>query len=292
MKKMQKSRNTLSPLSALLLACLLLGACPARGAEEVIVTSPWLALLVNFIGGVNVRAVPIQDWNEEGDLTRRVQSRALQSLPPESLIMAFDEKDAQNAGIPLEQYGNFRSLYSRLPLDEGKIDVSLSDPSVIPFIAQRVLTVLADWDPANYSYYQRRLAEFQARLYSITLAGRQVLKGQSVYDLTGHSGPLLQAAGCRLTRPAPEVFSSWISGGESELLAATIAQMAEEKTAVVLDHSTPRMIRALLVSNPAAFLLTRPKPEQDYPAFLQDQYLSLWSKITLKPLKMHKGLAP
>lgn len=273
--------------STLLLGTFLL-PCSAYGAE-VFVTSPWLALLVNFIGGVNVRAIPIQDWNEEGDLTRRVRPRALQSLPPESFIMAFDEKDAQSVGIPLERYGNFRPLYSHLPLDEEKIDVSFSDPSVIPFIAQRVLTALAGWDPVNYPYYQRRLAEFQARLYSTTLAGRQVLKGQLVYDLTGHSGLLLQAAGCKLTRPAPEELSAWASGKESERLGAAIAQMAGEEAAIVMDYSTPKAIRALVASNPATFLIARPKSEQDYPAFLHDQYLSLWSKITSKPLKSRKS---
>jgi hypothetical protein len=47
------------------------GAAPVRNAAsvrdsgtlDIIVTSPWLALLVNFIGGVNVKASSIQEWN-------------------------------------------------------------------------------------------------------------------------------------------------------------------------------------------------------------------------------------
>jgi hypothetical protein len=60
--------------------------------------------------------------------------------------------------------------------------------------------------------------------------------------------------------------------------------MAEEKAVVVMDYSTPKAIRSILSSNPAVFLITRPGFNQDYPAFLHDQYLSLWSKITLRPL--------
>jgi hypothetical protein len=171
-----------------------------------------------------------------------------------------------------------------MPLDENKLDVFMSDPSVIPFIAQRVLTVLADWDSLNYPYYQRRLAEFQALLYSTTLAGRQMLKDQRVYDLTGHSGAFLQAAGCNLTRPSDEEWAAWSAWKEIGRLTSTVSRMAEEKTAVVIDYSTPKAIRSILSSNTAVFLITRPSPNQDYPAFLHDQYLSLWSKITVRPI--------
>jgi hypothetical protein len=251
---------------------------------DIVVTSPWLSLLTNFIGGVNVKVTSIQEWNDDGELVRRIRTRNLQSLPPESLIMAFDYRDAKGIGLPSEQYENYRPLYDQLPLDENKIDASLSDPSIIPFIAQRVLTVLADWDPANYPYYQRRLAEFQARLYSTTLAGRQILKDQPVYDLTGHSGFLLQAVGCRLTRPSEAEWAAWSAWREIAQLTDTVSRMAEEKVAVVLDYSTPKAIRSILSSNAAVFLIVRPRFDMDYPAFLNDQYISLWSKITSKPL--------
>ena len=190
MKKLKKlKKHTLSGLIFFCLFCFLCLFClrflgessaEAKTLLNVIATSPWRSLLTNFIGGVNVAATSIQEWNEDGELVRRIRTRSLQALPPDSLIMAFDYRDAKGLGLPFEQYKKYRPLYNPLPLDEGKIDASLSDPSVIPFIAQRVLTVLADWDPANYSYYQRRLAEFQARLYSTVLAGRRILKDQRV----------------------------------------------------------------------------------------------------------------
>ncbi|MDR1378217.1 MAG: hypothetical protein LBJ36_04120 [Synergistaceae bacterium] len=269
-----------------ILGLTLLLSCSAWGSPllEVTATSPWLTLLTNFIGGINVKVNSIQEWNEDGELVRRVRARNLRFLPSESRIMAFDYRDAKGLGVPFEQYKNYRPLYDLLPLDEHRIDASLSDPSVIPFIAQRVLTILADWDPSNYPYYQRRLAEFQARLYSTTLAGRQILKNQPVYDLTGHSGTLLQAAGCKISRPSAEEWSTWSAWKETRQLTEIVSRMAEEKVAVVLDHSTPKAIRSLLSSNPTVYVIARPRFDQDYPAFLHDQYISLWSKITSKPL--------
>ena len=256
----------------------------AKTLLNVIATSPWLSLLTSFIGGVNVKVTSIQEWNEDGELVRRIRTRSLQTLPPESLIMAFDYRDAKGLGLPFEQYKKYRPLYNPLPLDENKIDASLSDPSGIPFVAQRVLTVLADWDPANYAYYQRRLAEFQARLYSTTLSGRQFLKGQRVYDLTGHSGYLLQAVGCELTRPSEDEWLAWSAWKEIGQLTETVSRMIEDKVAIVTDYSTPKAIRGVLSSNPAVFLIGRPRFDTDYPAFLNAQYISLWSKITSRPL--------
>jgi len=266
--------------------CLFLFIAGRAGAEvlNVTVTSPWLAILVNFIGGVNASVTSIQEWNDDGELVRRIRARNLNSLPAEALIMAFDYRDSKGLGLPFEQYENYRALYNQMPLDENKLDASMSDPSVIPFVAQRVLTILADWDPSNYPYYQRRLAEFQARLYSTTLAGRQVLKGERVYDLTGHSSAFLQAAGCKLTRPSDEEWAAWSAWKEIGRLTSTVSRMAEEKTMVVMDHSTPKAIRSTLSSNAAVFLIPRPRFNQDYPAFLHDQYISLWSRTTLKPL--------
>ncbi|GHV36701.1 hypothetical protein FACS1894187_11770 [Synergistales bacterium] len=260
---------------------------PARATSavmEIIVTSPWLNLLASFIGGVNVHVTSIQEWNEEGELIRRIRARNLQSLPPETLLMAFDYRDAKGLGLPIDIYPNYRPLYDRLPLDESKIDTFLSDPSVMPLIAQRVLMVLADWDPENYPYYQRRLAEFPARISSTTLAGRQILKGQKIYDLTGHSNAILQAAGCVMTRPSDEEWASWSVWRGMGTLTANVARLAEEKYVVVLDCSTPKAIRAYLGSNQNVFLIVRPKPNQDYPAYLHDQYISLWTKITSRPL--------
>ncbi|GHV47121.1 hypothetical protein FACS1894204_10090 [Synergistales bacterium] len=289
-------RKPLGRIVFSIILCVVICLCyagPSRAAQvganksaamEIIVTSPWLSLLASFIGGVNVHVTSIQEWNEEGELVRRIRARNLQNLPPETLLMAFDYRDAKGLGLPIDNYPNYRSLYDQLPLDESKIDASLSDPSVMPFIAQRVLMVLTDWDPENYSYYQRRLAEFPARISSTTLAGRQILRGQRIYDLTGHSSTILQAAGCVLTRPSEEEWAAWSVWRDMWGLTTTVARHTEEKYAVVMDCSTPRAIRGYLGANQNVFLIVRPKPNQDYPAYLHDQYISLWTKITSRPL--------
>ncbi len=274
--------------ATLCLGLLFLSVSPAAASAastlNITVTSPWLVLLTHFIGGINVKVASILDWNDDGEPVRRIQIRSLRNLPPDSLIMAFDHRDAKGLGLPYGQYKNYRSLYDEMPLDPTKLDAFMSDPSVVPFIAQRVLTVLADWDPSGYPYYQRRLAEFQARLYSSVLAGRQVLKDQPVYDLTGHSHAFLQAAGCRLTRPTKEEWAAWSTWKEIDQLKAVVADKIENKIAVVVDYSTPGAIRSTLVANSAVFLMPRPRFDQDYPAFMHDQYISLWTKITSKPL--------
>jgi len=270
----------------LIIACLISILAGRADADvlNITVTSPWLAILVNFIGGVNVEVTSIQDWNNNGELVRRVNARGIQALPENSLIMAFDHHDARVLGLQPERHANFRTLYNRMPLDLSRIDAYMSDPSVIPFIAQRVLMVLADWDPSNYPFYQRRLAEFQARLHSTILAGRQMLRGQQVFDLTGHSRTFLQAAGSSIIRPSNEEWSAWSARRNMSQLTEAISRMVEERAVVVMDHSTPRAIFNALSSNQSVFIITRPSINQDYPAFLHDQYLSLWSRTTLRPL--------
>ncbi|MBQ6435553.1 MAG: hypothetical protein IJJ09_06095, partial [Synergistaceae bacterium] len=80
------------------------------------------------------------------------------------------------------------------------------DPSVIPFVAQRILTALSEWDSQNYPYYQRKLAEFQARLSGSVLVG-QVLKDITVCDMGESFGILLKAAVCKIERP--EEIENW-----------------------------------------------------------------------------------
>ncbi len=272
----------------------LLFAPPGAGAEalEVVVTLPWLSLVTSFIGGPNVAVSPLLEWNPEGDLVRAARGRTLRSLNKDARIMTLDPADARRARLEARQFPNLRSLYLPFPIEEAQIDAALSDPSVLPFVAQRVLTVLAEWDPANYPYYQRRLAEFQARLSSSVLAGRQILRDVPVYDLTGCSGPLLQAAGCRIERPASADWAAWSAGKEQELLTQELDRRREGKVAVVMDGGTPRALRRFLASRPEVFSFGRPSLTQDYPAFLHDQYISLWLKITTKPLPVPEKPKP
>ena len=277
-----------------LLALLLLPVRAGVGAEtlNVVVTLPWLALVTSFIGGPNVTVAPLLEWNADGDLIRAAGGRTLRSLSPEARIMALDPADARQARLDTKKFVHFRALYLPFPIEEGRVDAALSDPSVLPFVAQRVLTVLSDWDPANYPYYQRRLAEFQARLSSSVLAGRQILRDIPVYDLTGCSGALLQAAGCRIERPASADWAVWSGGKEQERLLQELDRRKEGKVTVVMDGATPKALRRVLASRPEIFSLGRPLLTQDYPAFLHDQYISLWLKSTTKPLPLSQPARP
>lgn len=278
---------------AVLLGLLL--TVPLRAAAEsvnVVVTLPWLALLTSFIGGPNVAVAPLLEWNADGDMVRAAGGRTLRSLPRDARVMALDSGDAQRARLDVRKFPNLRTLYRPFPVEEPRIDATLSDPSVLPFVAQRVLTVLADWDPANYPYYQRRLAEFQARLSSSVLAGRQILRDVPVYDLTGCSGVLLRAAGCRIERPASADWAAWSAGKEQDLLVQELDRRREDKVTVVMDGGTPRALRRLLASRPEVFSFGRPPMTQDYPAFLHAQYISLWLKITTKPLPVPEKPKP
>ena len=273
-------------LRLLLLLAFLLTLPIRAGAEvlNVVVTLPWLALLTSFIGGPNVAVAPLLEWNPNGDAVPAARGRTLRSLSRDARVMALDSDDAHRVRLDAGKFSNFRALYLPFPIEAPQIDAVLSDPSVLPFVAQRVLTVLADWDPANYPYYQRRLAEFQARLSGSVLAGRQILRDIPVYDLTGYSGALLQAAGCRVERPASADWAAWSKGKEQELLIQELDRRREEKVTAVMDGGTPKALRRLLESRPEVFSFGRPPLSQDYPAFLHDQYISLWLKSTTKPL--------
>lgn len=262
-------------------AVLILFFCGAGYCDEKIsitVTHPWLALLASFIGGAEVTVTPLKIWNKNGDLVISDRGRVLKELASGAKIIAFDKDDAEESGITDKNKDNFRVkyLYAPFPVSYN----SLFDPSVIPFVAQRVLTALSEWDVQNYPYYQRRLAEFQARLSSSVLVG-QVLKDIAVCDLTGSAGVLLKAAGCKVSRS--ENFSEWQKGSMSGFRDYLDSQKADGSV-IIIDDDTPASIRRSLSNRHGVYKLERPPLDVDYPAFLYEQYISLWQKITAKPL--------
>ena len=142
--------------TALILGILLLaGGANADDKLNVSVTHPWLALLVSFIGGPEVNVTAIRIWNDKGDLVMAERGKTLREIPDGTKIIALDENDAKDSGIKSAKKFTVKYLYSPFPVSTN----SLYDPSVIPFVAQRVLTALSEWDSQNYPYYQRRLAE-------------------------------------------------------------------------------------------------------------------------------------
>ena len=237
---------------------------------------PWLALLVSFIGGPEVNVIPIRIWNDNGDLVINNRGKILREVPDNSKVIALDEADAKASGIDGRRKFAVKCLYSPFPADVK----SLYDPSVIPFVAQRVLTALSEWDTQNYPYYQRRLAEFQARMSSSVLVG-QVLKDVVVCDLSGSAGILLQAAGCKILRPSER--EQWEQGNFAGLREYLDGNKAKGINTLI-DDDTPPALRKYLAGRSDVFRWERPSLERDYPSFLHEQYISLWQKITTKPL--------
>lgn len=244
---------------------------------NVAVTHPWLALLVSFIGGPEVNVIPIRSWNDKGDLILSDKGRVLRELDEGTNVIALDSNDASEAGVnDSKRKFTVRCLYSPFP---AKIN-ALYDPSVIPFVAQRVLTALSEWDSQNYPFYQRRLAEFQARMSSSVLVG-QVLRESTICDMSGSSGILLQAAGCTVDRP--EKLEQWMKGNFSGLREYLESNRAKG-IITLFDDDTPAALKRYLSGRSDVFRWVRPSLDTDYPSFLHEQYISLWQKITTKPL--------
>lgn len=240
---------------------------------EISVTHPWLALLASFIGGPEVHVKPVRIWNNDGDLVLNEKGKILRELEQGAKIISLDENDAVATGIKQQNY-NVKYLYNPFPVKM----TDLFDPSVIPFVAQRILTVLSEWDSQNYPYYQRRLAEFQARLSGSILVG-QVLKDVTVSDLGGSCGILLRAAGCKIEKPEAEILDDW------KKLREYIELKHSEGITIVYDDDTPKAIKKYLSGKNQqkfAYHWERPDIERDYPTFLHEQYISLWQKIIAK----------
>lgn len=271
----------LIPLIIIIILLLTEGTGRCDDKVNVAVTHPWLALLASFIGGAEVNVTPLRIWNANGDLVMAERGKVLRELERGTKIIALDENDAKDSGIKSTEKFTVKYLYSPFPVNAG----SLYDPSVIPFVAQRVLTALSEWDSQNYPYYQRRLAEFQARLSSSILVG-QVLKDVSVADFTGSSGVLLKAAGCKVTRP--EELEMWQKGNFSGL-REYLENAKNKGSAIIIDDDTPNVLKRFLSGRADVYKWERPSLETDYPSFLHEQYISLWQKITAKPLPKRNG---
>ena len=263
-----------------LILCIILFSGSAGYCEDklnVAVSHPWLALLASFIGGAEVNVTPLRIWNNNGDLVMNERGNVLRNLDEGTKIIALDENDAKDTGIfDVKRKFVLRCLYNPFP---AKIN-ALSDPSIIPFVAQRVLTALSEWDSINYPYYQRRLAEFQARLSSSILVG-QVLKDVTICDMSGSSGILMQAAGCNVIRPSD--IEKWEKGNFSGLREYLDNNKAKN-IVTLIDNDTPPVLRRYLAGRSDVYLWGRPSLESDYPSFLSEEYITLWQKIITKPL--------
>jgi ABC-type Zn uptake system ZnuABC Zn-binding protein ZnuA len=242
---------------------------------DIVTISPWVAVLSRFIGGIKVNVTSLTNWDDN----RVSQARIRNLIKPDSNIIALYSSEITKIGLNVKDYKNARFLYESVPFEDSESDKYFGDPSVLPFIAQRLLPVFSSLDPENFSYYQRRLAEFQTRLSSTILAGRNLLKGQKVLDLTYSSGYFLMAAGCDILRPNEEDMEEWIQLKQFDKLNELVIQSQSENRLVIIDAATPKLIRTALNSLQNIVVLQRPPLDNDFLAFLHDQYLAIWNEV-------------
>ena len=254
---------------------LMLDSVPAV-AWDVWTTSPWLTLVTRFIGGVYVQVNPIETWNEDGNPSRKPRSR---SIPKEARVLALDVADASRLGLNAKEWADLVTLYHAAPFDKSLTDYFFADPSALPFIAQKVFTALSKFDPANYAYFQRRLAEFQTRLDSTVIVGRSLLFGSPVIYIGGNYKGMLTAAGCALIPIDEGRRRAWERGEELDGLRALLEDSAGKKALVLVDSSSSRKIRDSLKNNREVLYLERPALDQDLLLFFHGQYILLWNRL-------------
>lgn len=236
------------------------------------VTSPWLALMCRFVGGVYVDIQPLSFW-EEG---RLVMPKT--TLPEGAIVIALDAREVRRFGFKTDGV-EVRTLYGSLPLEEAERERLFLDPAGLPFLGQRLLIVLAAIDKERYSYYQRRLAEFQSRLESTVDVGRQVIGDALILDLTGRSSLLIEGAVKTPIRPPQAVWEKWEKGEGYSSLRLSLQEARRRDWFVVTDVWTPESVLMEAQASGPVVQLPGPNIDEDLFLYLYDQYLEIWNAV-------------
>ena len=202
-KKLVLSRSVAAVLCVVMVG-LLFGISHAAETERVVHASlPWLSSMAGFIVGPTIKIQSVSTWNASGEL------RVSKKPPKGSTIIALDPLDASRLGLVQGETGLFL-LYENLPIEPSSRGTLAFNPSVLPFLSQRMLKILCELSPDNYAFYQRRMAEFQSRLESAVEVGRSLIHDTPILDLTGAISPWLRAASGKVVRPPDELWNAWI----------------------------------------------------------------------------------
>ncbi|MEA3284248.1 MAG: hypothetical protein U9Q00_04630 [Synergistota bacterium] len=280
------SKTTIGPragIFALALAVFFLAESPSFSASpwRLAVTDPCLASMASFLGGVNLSVVPLSGWDDGNFIRYRIK---VDDMPKRALCL--DRSDGKKYGVSLESAG-VAVLYSDFPVDRS-VEEIFSDPASLPFVGQRVLVAIADLDPDGYSYYQRRLAEFQSRLDSTVSMGRKLLKGARILSLSGSSDLLFVAAGCEVETPTEDMMSQ-LSGAlpakkdsEKKELSEILTSWKEGYDAVLVDHLSDPTLIEVARKVPGFVWIDPLTVETDPVGVLNDRYLVLWNVLRSK----------
>jgi hypothetical protein len=229
--------------------------------------------MVRFIVGSTVTVQPLSAWTETGAL------RSLRRVPQNPTVIALDPKDLARYNLKPGQSG-FYMLYEKLPIgEEDKVSIFF-DPSILPFLSQRALIILCKLEPENYSFYQRRLAEFQSRLESTLEVGRSLVGNIPILDLSGVISPWVRAASSRVVRPPDDLWVAWAGGGRAEELALALREASRRGWWILLDAWTPSNIRSQVMGIHKNIYIEPPDADYEFFSFLHDIYLKIWSSST------------
>lgn len=141
------------------------------------------------------------------------------------VFMAIDAREQRKRGGKV--------LFKGTNISQTELLHAYYDPARLPYVAQAVMRVMSETDKANYTYYQRRLAEFQAALDSAVNVGRYCLpKDKAMLDLTAMEGALILSAHDRTTRPDQSELKRWAEGDVTSL--QRLLELSEKKGEIVL----------------------------------------------------------
>ena len=262
-------------LSLVILSSLCAGRIEAL---DIWVTDPWLAMLTRFIGGVQVTVHPVITWDESG---QPVKART--SPPAGGVVFSV----MKGEGVPLlgkgleEKYSTFY-LFERSPCSSG-LDESFLDPATLPFIGLRTLQVLSISEPGDFEYFQRRLAEFQARLDSTVIVGKNMIGDKTVLDLCWKYGRWLQAISGETVRPPADVKDKWSRSQALDVLETALGEAGRHGWVIVIDPWTPATVRERLEGSKRVVELSPPRSEDDIILFLYDHCLKIWDHLRRNP---------
>jgi hypothetical protein len=246
----------------------------AQAERTVYASLPWLSGMARFIVGTTMKIQPASTWSASGEL-RPVK------LPKGASVIALDPLDASRMGL-VKGDGGLSCLYDNLPIEPSSRLTLPFNPSVLPFLSQRMLKVLCELSPDNYSFYQRRLAEFQSRLESAVEMGRSQIRGVPILDLTGAISPWLKAASAQTVQPPGELWLAWAGSTRTPELAMAVKEAEARGWLILADAWTPAQIKTRVANSARYVLITPPEADSDFFAYLQDIYLQIWAKNSSK----------
>ncbi len=251
-------------------ALLLFFLNPAEAiAANFAVTSPWIGFIASFIAGDTKNVRYLSNWDSNGNVVKT------SSPTPSEIIIAIDAKDAENFRVKKNK--NLRLLYDELRMTKEQFYSACFDPAMLPFIAQSVMKIMAEEDKVRYTYFQRRLAEFQSKIESTIDSGRHLLINTKILDITGAEGTLLRSSLSGAVRPPSAVWEGW-KAGDTKALKAALDEAQRRNWLILMDPWTPEVIRSSAILYEYRLTLPPPSKDQDYFVFLHEIFLVVWNK--------------